>query len=379
MRIGFIVNPIAGMGGAVGLKGTDGEALEEALRRGAKPIAPAIARRFVKALTEICVSSCRDLHFLAAPHIMGEDYLREAPFSYSTVPHTIGERTTARDTRVCAEKMLDMGIDLLVFVGGDGTARDIASVIGSRIPILGVPSGVKMYSGIFALSPEAAARIIYDTYLGKAEVVEAEIADIDEEAFRRDQISVRLYAVVKTVVSGNLLAPSKDVALGEEDAKKAIARYFVEEIMRPDTLYLLGPGTTVKAIADELGIPKTLLGVDAIINGRVLGLDLWGSQLVGIVSKYGRRKLVLTPIGGQGFLIGRGNKQLTPDVLKYFEKSDLIIIATPGKLSKLRYLIIDTGSEELDKRFSGYHRAITGYREETVIKIVPASSIEELT
>ena len=379
MRIGFVVNPIAGMGGSVGLRGTDGDALEEAIKRGAKPVAPRIAQRFIDALAQLCPSPCRELSFVTAPGIMGEDYLRHRGFTYVTVPHAISSKTSARDTIVCTSMMLDIGVDVVVFVGGDGTARDVASVVDLRVPVLGVPAGVKMYSGVFAVSPEAAAKILYDASLGHAEVIEAEIADIDEEAFRQDRLAVKLYTIVKTLKSGNLLAPQKDVVLGDEEAKKAIAKYFTEELIDNETLYILGPGSTVKAIADAIGVPKTLLGVDAIVGRKVLGLDLWGSQLLDLVKRFNKRKLVLTPIGGQGFLIGRGNKQLTPEILKYFTKGDLIVVATPSKISKLQYLIVDTGDPELDKRFAGYHRVITGYREEVVIKIVPASAVEDLT
>lgn len=378
MRIGFVVNPIAGMGGSVGLKGTDGNALEEAIRRGAKPVAPYVAQRFIDALTQLCSSTCRELSFVTAPGAMGEDYLRHRGFNYVTVPHAIGSRTSARDTIVCTSMMLSIGVDVVVFVGGDGTAKDVASVVDLHTPILGVPSGVKMYSGVFAISPEAAARILYDAYLGHAEVVEAEVADIDEDAFRQDRLAVKLYAIVKTIKSGSLIAPQKDVVLGDEEAKKAIAKYFIEELLDNETLYLLGPGSTVKAIADAIGVSKTLLGVDAIIGRRVLGLDLWGPQLLDLVKRFSKRKLVLTPIGGQGFLVGRGNKQLTPEILRHFTKSDLIVVATPSKISRLHYLIVDTGDPELDKCFAGYHRVITGYREETIIRIVPASAIEDL-
>ncbi len=377
MKLGFIVNPIAGMGGAVGLKGTDGDALKEAIKRGAKPVAPTIALRFLKKLAELCLDDIKEKVEIYTPkNVMGEDYLKSIAIPYKVLDIEIPRETTAEHTKKSVEIFRRLGVDIIVFVGGDGTARDIVSVIGSSIPILGIPSGVKMYSGVFSVSPEAAASLLcYYIRNEDVDLVDAEIADIDEDAFRRDELRVRLYYIAKTISKGSLLAPTKDVVLGDEEAKKGIARYFVESILNENTLYILGPGTTVKAIADELGVEKTVLGIDAILGRKLIGKDLWGSTLLDIVRSYPSRKLVLTPIGGQGFLIGRGNKQLTPEILQYFNKQDLIVVATPRKLSKLRYLIIDSGDPKIDRKFSGYHRVITGYREETIVKIIPAAEI----
>ncbi len=373
--IGFLVNPIAGMGGSVGLKGTDGDAYFEAIRRGAKPVAPSIATRFVEALTKLCREDV-DGRIVAAPRHMGSTYLEKVGIKHEVLDVEIPDATSADDTKRCVEKMLEKGVALVLFVGGDGTARDIASVVGDRVPILGIPSGVKMYSGVFAVSPEAAARIVCSYLRGEAEVVEAEVADIDEDAFRRDELRVRLYYLVKSVSLGTLLTPSKEVSVGEEEAKKAIARYFVERVYDPAKLTILGPGTTVKAIAEELGVgrDKTVLGFDALLNGRIIAKDVWGEHFLELVKRYvGNKMMVLTPIGGQGFLIGRGNKQLTPEILSLFSKDEILIVATPGKLRKLRVLYIDTGDRELDKKFSGYYKALCGYGEYAVVKVVPAS------
>ncbi len=373
--IGFVVNPIAGMGGAVGLKGTDGDAYIEAIKRGAKPVAPGIARRFLRKLCALCLEDVNG-KIVVAPKIMGEDYVKEHGLDHYVLPIEIKIPTTAEDTKKCVEKMLEMGTNLIVFVGGDGTARDIASVVKDSVPILGVPSGVKMYSGVFAISPEAAAELVCSFVKGYASVIDAEVADIDEEAFRHDLLRVRLYYAAKTIYLENLITPTKEVSLGEEEAKKAIARYFVEELYDPNKFFILGPGSTIKAIADELGIEKTLLGFDAIVGGKLIAKDVWGRELMRLIEKYMDRKvLVLTPIGGQGFLIGRGNKQLTPEVLASFKREEILIVSTPCKLSKLKYLLIDTGDPAIDEKLSGYYRVVTGYREFTVIKVVPAWSI----
>jgi len=377
MLVGFLVNPIAGMGGSVGLKGTDGEAYIEAVKRGAKPIAPAIAMRFLKALVRLCHEDV-DGKLLAAPKQMGSDYIDAVGLRYRVLDVDVPKMTSAEDTKRCVKKMLEEGVDAVFFVGGDGTARDIASVIDSKIPMLGVPSGVKMYSGVFAISPEAAARILCSYVRGETQITEAEVADIDEEAFRRDELRVRLYYIVKTLYLESLLTPSKEVSVGDEEAKKAIAKYFAEEIYEPDRLFVLGPGTTVKAIADELGVgkDKTVLGFDALLNGRIIAKDLWGQRFLELVKEYKNRKmLVLTPIGGQGFLIGRGNKQLTSEILSLFSRDEMLIVSTPSKLRKLRFLLIDTGDPDLDRRFSGYYKVLCGYGEYFVVRVVPAREI----
>ncbi len=373
--IGFIVNPIAGMGGSVGLKGTDGDAYVEAVKRGAKPVSPAIARRFVKSLEKLCLELASG-NIISAPGIMGEEYLKESSLRFRVVDVDISEPTTADDTKRCARRMVELGVKLIVFVGGDGTARDVLKAVDQKVPILGVPSGVKMYSGVFAVSPEAAASIVCAYLRGEASICEAEVADIDEDAFRRDVLRARVYGIAKTVAIENLLTPSKEATIGEEESKKAIAKYFAEHIYDPSRLFILGPGSTVKAIADELGIEKTLLGFDAVLNKRVIARDLWGKQFIAIVKKFiDRKMLVITPIGGQGFLIGRGNKQLTPEVLSLFRKEEILIVATPRKIAKLRFLIIDSGDPKLDERLSGYYKVLTGYGEFTVIKVVPAHSV----
>ncbi|RLG83208.1 MAG: ATP-NAD kinase, partial [Thermoprotei archaeon] len=333
--VGFVVNPIAGMGGSVGLRGTDGGAYREALRRGAKPVAPQVAMRFLKSLKSMCGDLLESTLFLTAGHRMGEDYLVELGLSYR-VMHRPPPETSALDTIETVRRAVGQGAEIVVFVGGDGTARDVASAASRRVPVLGIPAGVKMFSGVFAVSPEAGAYILCSYLRGEASVVESEVVDIDEDAYRKDILSTRLYGVVKTVVVENLVAPSKSPTVGEEEAKESIARYFVESVMEKDVLYILGPGSTVASIARLLGVNKTLLGFDALYNGKIIAYDLWGRRFVELVSSYPRRKLVLTPIGSQGFVIGRGNKQLTPEVLELFSKDDLIILATPSKIRRLR-------------------------------------------
>lgn len=363
-RVGLIVNPIAGMGGAVGLKGTDGDALQEALRRGAKPIAPLRALEFLNSIKS------REFNIVAGAGIMGEDEVRASGQS-SKLVKVIGtrkEKTTREDTIEIAREMRD-NVDLLVFVGGDGTARDIYEAVGTSLPVLGVPSGVKMYSSVFAVNPRAAGELVDSFVSGNVSLVEREVLDIDEDAFRRDEIVVRLYGYLLVPVRTDLVQSSKTIYSGvdEELSKESIAEYIVET-MEQGIPYILGPGSTVKAICRKLNINCTLLGVDIIIDGKLIVKDAWERDILNVLNRYGRVKIIISPIGGQGFLFGRGNLQISRGVLERIRKEDIIVISTENKLRNTPCLYIDTGSLELDERLSGYYKVLVDYGRYIVAK-----------
>lgn len=370
VKLGFIVNPIAGMGGRVGLKGTDGDAYRIALQKGAKPVSPKRAREFLENLL------LEDIAFYVAPGPMGWDIVSQTRHKKNIVK-IIGSisrhETSAEDTRRISREMVKEGIDLLVFVGGDGTARDVMDAVDKKVPVLGVPSGVKVYSGVFAVNPVAAARIVEAFARGEAIVVEEEVLDIDEDAFRRDKLEIRLYGYMNTPVVKGLIQPSKQPSLDtgdEEENKKAIARTVVED-MEPDTLYILGPGTTVKAIADELGVEKTVLGVDAVYNKKLVGKDLDEKSILKLLEKYSKAKIIVTPIGGQGFIFGRGNQQISPEVIKKVGgKKNIIVVATRRKLRGLSVLRVDTGDREVDMMLRNYIRVIVDYNSIVLMKVV---------
>ncbi|MCS7108035.1 MAG: ATP-NAD kinase family protein [Sulfolobales archaeon] len=363
--IGFLVNPIAGMGGSVGLKGTDGDLYLESIKRGSKPVAPVRAFRFLKKLSE----RVGELSLIVPPKQMGWNYAKDFFKSVKVLTLDIGSETTKADTIRSCELMVNEGVDLVVFVGGDGTAKDVYDVVGSSIPILGVPSGVKMYSGVFAMSPEAAAEIV-SAYINNATSMElGEVADVDERSLKDDVIKVRVYGIAKVPQAKELLTPSKDFRSSDAD-KDEVAEYVVEHVMKSNTLYLLGPGTTIKAIADRLGVPKTLLGVDAVFNGNLVGKDLSERRILELLKDYRDVKILLTPIGRQGFILGRGNQQISPEVIRIVGKHSLIIVATRNKLLELKYLRVDTGDPEIDKELEGYIRVIVGSNEEMVIRVL---------
>jgi predicted polyphosphate/ATP-dependent NAD kinase len=357
-KIGLIVNPIAGMGGSVGLKGTDGAAYKKALKLGARPVTPVRTKELLNHIRE------KDkIQLFVAPGEMGERHVCDIDISW-TVIGKVGQKSSAEDTKRVAAQMLRQEIELLIFVGGDGTARDIYDAIGLNKPVVAVPSGVKVFSAVFAINCRAAARMV-DAFVGGAHTVVEEVFDIDEKAFRQNVLASTLY--------GYLLVPAVQVYLqgGKEcsntsvsasQAKQQIASYIIGR-MRKDILYLLGPGTTVKAITDALGLPKTLLGVDAIANGELVGSDINEEGISSLISQFKNIKMIITPIGGNGFIFGRGNKQFTPAVVKRVGIENLIVVGTQDKLSKLQVLRIDTGDLDLDQALTGYTDVIVGNNE----------------
>jgi predicted polyphosphate/ATP-dependent NAD kinase len=319
--IGLIVNPVAGMGGSVGLKGTDGEMYAKALAMGAEPVSPARTREFLSHL------SCRDkIRLLVAPGPMGADHAKVVGLRFETVG-TLAAEPTREDTQKIAGAMLAAGAELIAFVGGDGTARDIADAIDLRVPVVAVPSGVKIYSSVFAYSPRAAAELL-DAFVEGADVAEEEVLDIDEEAFRAGILDSRHYGFLLVPEAGGLVQSGKELsgtAGATAEAKREIAEAVTEQMVA-GTLYLLGPGTTVRAIADELSLEKTLLGIDAIVNGKLVGSDLNERSILELLDCYARAVIVVTPLGGNGFIFGRGNKQFTPQVLRRIGRENIVVI-----------------------------------------------------
>ena len=373
MKIGFLVNPIAGMGGAVGLKGTDDQLYYEALRRGAEEVAPERAERFINKLIQ---PGFREF-LIVANGVMGCDHIPASYIKHKCLRIPLHRKTSKKDTVEVVKEMIKEGVDLIVFVGGDGTARDILDAVNSEIPVLGVPSGVKMYSGVFAISPEAGAEVVKAFTEGRADVIVTNVADVDEEAINKGLLKVKAYGLAKTPSVERLVAPTKDFgSYSDSEAKKAIAEYFSEEYIRPNNLYLLGPGTTIKALADVLKVEKTLLGIDALWNNSIIGKDLDEKEVLKLLSKFRDSHIVITIIGAQGYIFGRGNQQFSPKAIRIIGKERIHILATPSKLARLKYLLIDTGDCKLDTVLAGYYRVITGYREETVLPAYPACCLD---
>jgi predicted polyphosphate/ATP-dependent NAD kinase len=372
--IGFVINPIAGMGGRVGLKGTDGVAAEAA-RRGAEPIANARALEALRELKHLLDGTPRapSIAWLTASGAMGYDALRAAGFAAIEAVHDASAEPSAQDTRAVVEKFLAAQADLILFCGGDGTARDVCSVTGERTPILGIPAGVKMYSGVFGVTPARTAEILLRYLMQEIGLAGVEILDLDEEKYRRDEWAVRLYLSARTPYEPTYVQAAKALVAGvDEDAvKDDIAAQLREAIeARPAALFLLGPGSTVQAVGRALHVDKTLLGIDAIANGQIVGTDLSERQILELLARYGERKLILSPIGAQGFVLGRGNQPLSPTVIRQIGVDNIILIASPAKLARTPLLRFDTGDTALDAELISrkFLTVVVGYRRTRLVK-----------
>ncbi|RPI40721.1 MAG: ATP-NAD kinase [Methanoregulaceae archaeon] len=354
-RIGLIVNPVAGMGGSVGLKGTDGN-VEEARLRGAVPHAMDRAK-----IALALLAKSADLAFVTCSGAMGEEALKEAGITgYEVLYHYTGESGPA-DTKKAVRAFLDTGVDLVLFCGGDGTARDVFDVCGSTVPLLGIPAGVKMYSAVFAVDPASAADLVLAS--DRHHLRDAEVMDVDEHAYRAGTLKTRLYGIAKTPALAGKIQAAKQVyeEQDEERAKAAIAQ-FIDEIMLMGTLYIIGAGTTTEAIARRLSIKKTLLGVDAIRDRVSVATDCDEKTLLKLVEKYPDTRIIISPIGAQGFILGRGNQQISANLVRKVGIKHLIVIATPHKLAQTPHLYIDSGDAVLDREFGESIQVISGYR-----------------
>ncbi|MGI8607307.1 MAG: ATP-NAD kinase family protein [Gaiellaceae bacterium] len=367
MRLGLVVNPIAGMGGTVALKGSDDPKLVAAAReRGAVPVARG---RALEALRRLAALG-EGLELLTYPGEMGEREARDAGLR-PTVLGSIGASTSAVDTRAAAAAMAERNVDLLLFAGGDGTAVDILEAVGDRVPVLGVPAGVKMHSAVFAVNPRSAGGLAAHFVQGGARAVrEAEVMDVDEALLRAGSMSARLHGYLVVPAEWGLVQSAKARTLGAESAaQEGIAHYLVDSVLGERT-WLVGPGTTTRAALVALGLEKTLLGVDVIRAGECLVADADERTLLDIAGA-GGVGIVVTPVGGQGFVFGRGNQQLSATVLERVGLEHIVIIATEAKIAALanRPLRVDTGDPGVDARLAGYRRVVVGYNREIVYRI----------
>jgi len=344
--IGFIVNPVAGMGGAVGLKGTDGKTiLNKAISLGAKPIASQRAETFLAGL----VATKKSLKLIVGAGCMGENQAMKCGFTFEVKGESKRE-TTSEDTQIIVKEMIKAGIDLLVFCGGDGTTRDILKAVGLNVSVLGVPTGVKMHSAIFAVTPQAAARVAISYLWGGLPLREAEVMDVDEQAFREGRLSAELYGYLLSPYEPHLIQGNKlESPMTENEVRNqaAIAIYIIEE-MKPDLTYVIGPGTTTRTIGDLLDQKKTLLGVDLFQNKKIIASDVNEKQILEAIKGKAAR-IIVTPIGGQGFIFGRGNQQISFKVIRQVGLDNIVVVATKSKLDRLKSLRVDTGDPELDK------------------------------
>jgi predicted polyphosphate/ATP-dependent NAD kinase len=350
--LGLIVNPVAGIGGRYALKGSDdAAAIARAVEQGAVAVAPLRARRALVRLRAIAP----EVDVLAPVGPMGADVAAEAGVRVTTLDRVPAAPSTAEDTRAAASELAERGVDLLLFAGGDGTARDVVDAVGTAVPVLGVPSGVKMRSSVFATSPEqageAAAR-----YLAQPEafgLIEREVLDAADA-----QLDSELFAIARVPSVPDRLQRGKSGPSGSGDGDLAELCEDIARGLEPGRLYLLGPGTTTDRIMRALGLAGTPLGVDAVRDGALLEADLTESRLLDLLADGVQATLILGVIGGQGFLLGRGNQQISSRVLRRLGKDNVLVVAGAGKVEALDppLLRVDLGDGERDSILDGYTR-----------------------
>ncbi len=367
--IGLIVNPIAGIGGAAGLAGSDGQGVQhDAALRGGRSHAADRAVEVLRAIRVHLESGAALL--LVAPGDMGAATARAAGVPHQVLDLTVGEPTSAADTRSCAAALAETAVDLLLFAGGDGTATDVAAGCGETVTALGIPSGVKMYSGCFATDARAAACVADRVASGRATATTlAEVVDLDEAALRGGRVAPRLTAALRVPVSPVVQprkAPSAANAAGEVAALAAAAAHLVSDGVPT----ALGPGGTTAAVSRALGLEPTLLGVDIVCDGEIRASGVSEPELYDWAER-GPLRIVVSVIGGQGFVLGRGNQQVSPRVIRACGPANIVILAAESKLIALggRPLLVDTGDAALDEELSGYRRVLTGPRQWTICRI----------
>jgi predicted polyphosphate/ATP-dependent NAD kinase len=364
-RIGLLINPLAGVGGQAALKGSDGMA-DAALAMGVQP--RAVER--VKLALQSLLPLRERIRFLVAPGAMGAEVVAELGFEHEVVGSLASDRTTAEDTRRLAGLMQQAGVDLLLFAGGDGTARDLCDSLAPGQLVLGIPAGVKIHSGVYAVNPRAAGELV--SLLVQGDLVrlgDADVRDIDEEAFRQGQVRARHYGELSVPVEGRFVQQVKQGGREVETlVLDDIAGWLQEE---PEEGWILGPGSTTHGLLEAMGLEGTLLGVDVLRDGRLILRDATEQQLWDLLAEGDHWRILVTAIGGQGHILGRGNQQLSPRVVRGVGLDNLYVVATKSKLRSLdgRPFLVDTGDAELDLALTGLRRVLSGYREEMLYPV----------
>ena len=370
-KLGVIVNPFAGIGGALALKGSDGaEIREKALAMGAEKKAN---EKMAKALS-ILEALSGQFTVVTASGDMGQTVCESLGIPCEVIYSANVEQTEGEDSERAAKAMVDANVDLLLFAGGDGTARNICSVVGTQVPVLGVPAGCKIHSGVYCVSPSAAGQVVSQMIAGElVSEMDAEVRDIDENAFREGKVIAKHYGEMRvpaelTYVQAVKMGGKEDEALVLDD----IAAY-VSEIMddEPDTYFVMGSGSTVGAVMEFLGLDNTLLGVDVVKQGELIASDVTASELIALTHDK-TTKVILTVIGGQGHILGRGNQQLSPAFIRQIGKQNMLVVATKQKLQALngKPLRLDSSDAALDAELAGAFTVITGYKDKVLCQAV---------
>ena len=352
MIAGFFINPIAGCGAMHGMKGSDYMKMSECK----DSVSVGLAVEFLKRI------NCENITFLIPSGDMGERAFRIAGIENYKVIYDPSEPSTSTDTKKFVEILSERSPDILVFFGGDGTARDIVDTHPS-FPVIGVPSGSKMYSSVFAISLDSAVTVFNDVASGMVDdFVSSEVIDLDERVYSAGRIETRFYGELLVPNSTGILMESK--AEYTDDYVQDAAEY-IHDHMENDVDYLIGPGTTCKSILALFNQEGSILGFDLFRNGRIMETSMDEARLYEVAGSSTR--MIISPIGGQGFLLGRGNREISPRVLKKINPRNITVIASPRKLENLKVLYIDTGGEKIN--FPQYVRVLYGYGKFKMVKV----------
>lgn len=365
-RLGLIINPLAGLGGSVALKGSDGMAAE-ALALGAIPMA---GERASVALSQL-LDLKDQFQVITVEGDMGAELCQQLGLNYQVCYAPAAYPTVAADTEQAAQAIAAQGVDLLLFAGGDGTARNLCSVIDKATTVLGIPAGCKIHSGVYAISPTAAGKLVQRLISGQlVTLAEAPVMDIDETAFRSGVVKARRYGEMRIPAELRFVQSVKAAGKESEELVLDDLAAYVAGLMEDNVRYVMGSGSTVAAVMAELGLANTLLGVDVVENGKLIASDVTAKQLLELVTDY-PSKLVITLIGGQGHVFGRGNQQLSPAVIKAIGRDNIMLLATKTKLQQLngRPLLADTGDQALDKALHGLLHVLTGYNDYVIYRL----------
>jgi predicted polyphosphate/ATP-dependent NAD kinase len=381
-RLGFIINPVAGMGGKVGLHGTDGDLFQRAINLGAFPVAGQRASKALAFLTEVrekCV-------IVSAPGSMGSDVLADFGFESETTPLVHRRQTSSLDTEQTTEYMLRAGVQLILFAGGDGTARDIHGIVADRIPIVGIPSGVKMRSGVFAYSPEAAGELVrkFVSDPDRASVRQVEILDVVHESRNGESAdalwqSSHFFGVACAPHAPEYLQNAKSTSSAQGDVGINELAQEIAQTLDPSRLYLFGPGTTTHKILESLSVQSNVQGIDAFFNGQIIGKDLSEREILELLERFGGATLFLGVIGGQGFLLGRGNQQLSAKVIELVSPDNIVLLSSAEKIDKLfpAHLYVDLGDAEIEALIQGYRQVQVAPGRSTLCRVIVPSRSQE--
>jgi predicted polyphosphate/ATP-dependent NAD kinase len=306
---------------------------------------------------------------------MGSEELNNAGIKDLKIIYTPSDKdTTSEDTKKACKNLMKENVDLILFCGGDGTARDIFEVVEENVPILGIPSGVKMHSGVFGINTRATAKMLHEFVNESLTIGDAEIMDLDEDLYRKGEWKIRLFGIAKGIVEPTYIQVGKTsyTSVTDDEIKDEIAEHIEDEIEKNSSfMFLYGPGGTIDYIAKKLGFDNTLLGIDAIYNKKIVGKDLNEKEILKLLKTHKKAKLILSPIGAQGFILGRGNLQLSPQVIKKIGIDNIIVVSTPSKVASTPVIRVDTGDKKLDHMFAleEFLMVVIGYRLSRVVRI----------